>query len=607
MALSTISGITQEGQPEGLASFVRAGVLYVAWSDAAGGVGAGRKIRWKPHTSADYTETIGALVQVFKNFTCIYHPATDDVVVVWDDGGSAPGVSNGNILIARFDFATGTLLSGPTVLQAGAYPRLCYRNSNTNELLLYFRTPKTNSVYGQTSSDGGVTWQSAEPFLTNKVLGSDAIRVVPYDDTHVSIAQIGSDSRSLVELGFFARTRPLSSIIAHPTLSNQFYVGEPSKGPDNVTLVDNLRGSLKLAVGAGSLFHLDGIQQGTSDSIGAVSQFSVSGTTLSNVGSVGPVGGVAGRNLVQYSLALAAGSLSLALPGASSYAVDMDVSATYAYVAEYSDSTTNGQFVVVKLSDATNATILSAITGVRAVAVANFPASPLIFVATTESGVERLRVYQENGLAPTLLLNVKLPARVNNLAVVAGTNGAVARIIVSMVDGFGLYDYYSSSAPIRCVDVFKFAGGGPFFRAVSAPSGNVFAAAGAAGVVVFDPVGRVLAQLRTSGEVIPFWKPSTVYTLNTLVRPTTKSPFAPNRYYFKCTVGGTSNVAEPNWATTGTVADATATWTPVAVTDGVVADLVLDVANSRVYAVGSAGGILGTDGRIWILSAKGLF
>lgn len=605
MGLSSITGVTQEGQPEGLASFLRSGVMYVVWADNVGLLGASRKVRWKPHTSGDYTETLGALTHVFKNISVIYHPSTDAVVVTWDDGTSSPNQANGNVYVARFSFLTGALLSGPTRLNAGAYPRICYRTSNLNEMLLYFCTPKTGGVYGQMSSDGGLTWQSAEPFLTGQVLSTSAIRIVPYDATHISISQVGTDPRALSEIGLYSRTRPISSIVKHPTVANQFYIGEPSKGPDNVTLVDNLRGALKLATDNGSLFHLDGIQQGTSDSIGAVSLVSVSGSTISNVSSVGPVGGVAGRNLVQYTLALAAGSLSLALPGASSYAVDVDVSANYAYVAEYSDSTTNGQFVVVKLSDATNATILSAITGVRAVAVANFASPALIFVATTESGVERLRIYQENGLSPTLLMNVKLPARVNNLSVVAGTGGATARIIVSMVDRFGVYDYYTPSVPVRCSDTYQFSGGGQFFRSVSAPNGNVFVAAGASGVVVFDSSSRVLAQLKTSGESVSRWRPATAYSLNQLVVPTPKSPFAPNRYYFKCTAAGTSGSGEPAWSTTGTMSDATVTWTPVAVTDGIVSDLALDVSTKRIYAVGSAGGNLGTDGRVWILSVGG--
>lgn len=606
MAVSPITGITQEGQPEGLSSFLRAGVMHVVWSDVAGLVSANRRLKWKPHTSADYTETITELVHVFKNVNVLYYPSTDQLVAVWDDGTSSPNQTNGNVYMARFAYSTGAAVSGPTLLGEGSDPKLCFRGASTTSILLYYRAAKTGGVYGRLSLDGGLTWQSAEPLITGQVAASTAIEVTSYDDSYVSVAQVGGDTRAIREVSLFARTRPLSSIVAHPTVANQFFIAEPSKGADNVTLIDNLRGALKLSTDHTKLFHLDGIRQGTSDTIGAVALVSVTGTVIAPVASAGPVASPVGHDLVAYTLTPALSTPAVVLPGATSFAVDFDVSATHAYVAEYSDSTTNGQFVVVRLSDSTTATILSAITGVRAISVANFLGIPLIFVATTESGIERLRVYQQNDLTPTLLLNIKLPARVVSLAVSAGTAPATVRILVSMVDRFGIYDYYSAITPLRCVDTFQFSGGGQFFRAITSASGNIFVAAGAAGVVVFNRNGRVLAQLRVSGEVAPAWRPATAYTASMLVRPTSMHQFFPNRYYFRCSSSGTSGNGEPSWDTSGTMTDGTAQWQPVGVMDGVVTDVALDVAAKRIYAVGSAGGNLGTDGRVWVLNVGGL-
>lgn len=603
MTVSAITAITLEGQPKELSSFLCAGVMYIAWTDATGtGVGVLKKIRWKPHNGADYSEVVPSLSHVFKNPSVVYHPALSAVVAVWEDGTSVLGQTDGNIYIARFNVATGAVLSGPTFLCRGSDPKITHRTSSSDDFLVYFRTPKNGGVYGKPSSDGGVTWQSAAPIITNQVSGTESLAVVPYDDTHVSIAQIGKDTRGFYEYGLYVRTRPLVSIVKHPSVANQFYVAEPSK-LDNTTLVDNLRGALKLNAANTELLHLSGVQQGTTDGVSAVSLLSVSGTAVTNLGSVGPVAGVAGHNLVSYGLNLVAGSLAVVLPGATSCAVDLSVSSAYAYVAEYSDSTTSGQFVVVRLSDGTSSTVLTAVTGVRAVAVTDFLGTQLIFVATTESGIERLRVYQENALTPTLLLNTKLPARANSIALVEGISPAVVRAYVSMVDRFGTYDYFGASLPVRTTDSFFFPGGGQLFRARPSTNGNVFVAAGSAGVLVFSGVGRLLSQLTVSGESILPWKAGTAYSLGSFSAPRATHPFAANRSFFRCTAGGTSGTSEPAWATLGTVSDGGASWVLQGSLDGVVTDLAIDEATKRIYAVGVAGGNLGTDGRVWVLSA----
>ena len=199
-----------------------------------------------------------------------------------------------------------------------------------------------------------------------------------------------------------------------------------------------------------------------------------------------------------------------------------------------------------------------------------------------------------------------MPSRVNNISVVAGTAPATVRLYISMVDRFGVYEYYDAFSPIRSVDAYRFPGGGQFFHSIISSSGTVFTAAGNAGVIAFSPSGKVLAQLRTSGEVISTWVPGIAYGLGSLIQPRSVHPFSPNRYYFKATTGGTSGNGEPAWSTTTTVSDGSVVWTPQGPIDGVVTDVALIESTKRLYAVGSAGGNLGTDGRLWALNVGGL-
>jgi hypothetical protein len=602
MAVSPITGITLEDQPLELSSFLRSGVTYVFWATPV--VGRSRRIRWKPHSSGDFTEVIPDRLDLYNNVSCIYDPTSGHLVVVWDDGDALDNSRNGTLYIARFNPLTAALISGPTILFQGAAARLSYLTAVQNsKLLLYYKTAKNMGVYGRRSEDGGLTWGNAYPLITGQVNSTAALEVVPYDGVHASIAQLGSSTKTLTEVSMLQRTRPLTSIVKHPTIANTYFVGEPSKF-DNTTLTDNLRGSLVLSTDNTTLFHLDGVVQGTSDAVNAVAKIEAVGTVLSVIASAGPSGN--GDDLVSYSLTPVL-DVATDLPG-TSYAVSLAVTPTHGYVAEYADNSgTAGQFVVVNLSTRTTATVFSGITGVRAVAVANFLTPKLIFVASTESGVERLRVYQENALTPTLLLNTKLTSRVNSITVaVDPTNASGALLYVSCVDRLSIYQYVNSSLPVQLVDSLTLAGGSNFFQTVVASNGNVVAATGNAGVMVLSPEGKVLAQLAVSGKPVLDWFPSKAYALNALVKPRAQHQFARSRYYFKATTGGTSGSAEPSWAATGTVIDNTAQWTAVGLVDGVVTDVALDETTQKIYAVGVVGGVLGTDGRVWVISATGL-
>jgi hypothetical protein len=602
MPVSPITGITVEDQPQELSSFLRSGVAYVFWATPV--LGRSRRIRWKPHNSGDYTEVIPSLLETYNNVSCLYDPTSDHLVVVWDDGDALDGSRNGTLYAARFDPVTAALISGPTVLFQGASARLSYLTTTQNsKFLLYYKTPKNRGVYGRRSEDGGLTWQGAYPLVTGQVNGTTALEVVPYDGVHVSVAQLGSSTRTLNELSALQRTRPIASIVKHPSTANTFFVGEPSKF-DNTTLTDNLRGSLILSTDNTTLYHLDGVVQGTSDTVNAVAKIEAVGTVLSVLASAGPSGN--GDDLVSYSLTPVL-DVATDLPG-TSYAVSLAVTPTHGYIAEYADNSgTAGQLVVVNLATRTTATVFSGVTGVRAVGAANFLTPKLIFVASTESGAERLRVYEENALTPTPLLNTKITSRANTITVaVDPTNATGALLYISCIDRLNVYRYTSAALPVQLVDSLTLSGGSTFYKTVVASNGNAVLAAGNAGVLVLNPDGRILAQTAVSGKIVSEWTPSKVYALNALVRPRPQHQFARSRYYFRATTGGTSGSSEPSWAATGTILDSGAQWTAVGLLDGVVSDVALDETAKKIYAVGVAGGVLGTDGRVWVLSAPGL-
>jgi hypothetical protein len=600
MAVSAITGVTIE-EPHSIASFLRLGVVYVIWSVDVSDVGI-KKLRWKAHTANDFTETTSSLAFKYNNVSAIYIPASDSILVAWDDGLAVPDQSNGGVYTALFNPVTGALLSGPTLIGQGSVPKLSYRLSTPgNEIVMYTVFKKTNSIYGRMSTNGGISWQSAVPVLTNQVLDTEYVKVIRYDDDHVSVAQLGEDPRRLSEIGMLKRTRPVVSIVRHPTLSNKYFISEPSRR-DFTSLTDTLRGSLVVDRAGTALYHLDGTVAGSSDSIGAVALLTYNADSLTVDASAGP--GVSdGDDFSKYTLAPSLISTT-ELPGTTGIAVSMDVTNDYAYIAEYTEtSATGGALIVLRLSDQATSVFLSNVSG-RAIGVGTFGSTFKIFAATTESGVENLRLYNENDLTPTLVATYTLPARVNAIKVVLDS-ATTGDVYVSMVDRLNKYRYVEG-LPLRLIDSFSFSGGGQFFRAQLATNGNLVVAAGTAGVVVFTQTGRVKAQVLIGPLNVSEWKPVTNYTLNTLVKPRASHIFAASRFYFKNTTAGVSGSGEPAWASTGTIVDGTAQWQPVAVTDSVVTDLVLDEATKRILAVGVLGGNAGTDGRVWVINAQGL-
>lgn len=604
MTVSSITSVTLEGQPQELSAFLKGGVIYLVWYLSTAFVNS--KVRWKPHTGLEFTEVVGNLEAPFHNISSCYVPAGDVVVVAWDDGTGIPGVSDGIIFTARFNAVTGALLSGPSALNDGSRPQLLYRNNTPgNSLLLFSYLKKTDGVTLRLSTDGGVSFGEAAPILTNKVVNSGFVEAVPYDNDHVSIIQLGRDPRALAEIGILKRTRPLVSILKHPTDSTKFFIGEPSR-ITSVAQVDNLRGGMVLNSANTAILKIEGDAQGTGDGFGSIAMVTVSGASLTISTSSGPNPGTNRNKIVQYSLVPVTGpnaDLDVSLPATS-----LDVSSTLGYLAQYTEaSPTGGQLKVVDLSNlSTQTAFLTGISG-RAVAVANFLSPILIFAATTESGIERLRVYQENGTTPTLLANYKIPFKANALFLTAHPlNAAWAFVYASTAQRLTIYEYRGTVIPIRLVDSITLIGGGQLFGLAKAVNGNLVAAAGNAGVLILTARGKTLAQLKVSGEIVSEWVPNKSYLSGDLVRSRAQHPFSANRFYWKVTTPGTSGNAEPSWASSGTVSDNGVIWTPVGMIDGVCTGVMVDDTLKRIYAVGVAGGNAGTDGRVWLLNARGL-
>jgi len=225
-----------------------------------------------------------------------------------------------------------------------------------------------------------------------------------------------------------------------------------------------------------------------------------------------------------------------------------------------------------------------------------------------ESGAaqEYLRIYLENGLTPTLQgSSHKIPAIPNCIKVVMAS-ASVGVIYVSMVDRLNIYAINGLTAPLKLVTSFPLPSGGQFFRVRRANNGNLVCALGTAGVAIFAPTGRMVAQLVPTSLTIPYWTRLTNFALNDLMRPTPDGTFSAQRYYFKATTGGSSGWFEPSWSLTGTTGDGSVVWTPQAIAGPVVTDIAVDQARNRIYATGTTGGVKGTNGRVWSFTAKGL-
>jgi hypothetical protein len=620
MSVSTVDQVTTEHFALGTSSFVRAGVLYVIWSSGSGAA-LSRKISWKPHTGANFSEVDGKLIASFKNLSCLMMSG-DELLVFWDDDGG-PGSADADVFMARFNPTTGALISGPTVVTAGAKPVVSFLNGVAgNSLVLSYLLRSRGVPYIRQSFDGGAAWTGAKPILTNRVRNTEDVVAVPFDAGHVSLAQVGSPARPILEIGGFNRTRPVTNMAKHPTLANRIYLGEAANYNDGTALRrnDNLRGGLAVARDGSKLYWLDGTSQGTSDSVGSVALLNVSNpTTPTVVASMSPGDSFPGDNIVELNL-VPSSAVIVDLFGTGSRPIcnDLALSDQYVYVTGNRDTNAGvaaiaGGADVFRISDRTRALYIPDVAGdpCWAVAVGIYPSStPVIFTAMQESGTHKLKIHTENGLTPTLQASHNLPARVNAIRVEM-QSATTGFLTVSMVDRLNFYYLNGLTSPIRLMGSLPIMTNGQFFKTARASNNNVVCAVGRAGIAVLNPSGTVLAAHGTlSGFQVQPWEPSKVYALNSLVRARSTHPFAPQGLYFRCTTAGTSGTWEPSWSsntTSNSIVDGgTTRWAAVEPLHAVVTDVLIDDSTKRIYASGVVGGDLGTAGRLWVIDGKGL-
>jgi hypothetical protein len=603
MTVSAITQIVKENFVAGLAAFVSGGVPFVAWTTPTVIPGL-FQLWWRRHDGADGTETLADFNDPYFHFSAVIRTSDGALLFVYDDGYA----DLVEIWATAFNSTTGALVMPPVLIATGSRPSIVnLPSAAAGRVTIMFE--RFGAIYICESFNGGATWGNQHPVLNNKVNETVELAVVPFDESHLSIVQVGRDARTLRELGSLTRTRPMAGIVAHPTLADRFYVVESTQR--SVAAVDQFtdlqRDGIVLKPN-GDLIVPDRVRQGTDDSLGELLLLNTSGVAPVVVDSVViPAGATPGADIVNVAAGppMAAGTGKDTIFGASNAGVaDADFSATLGYFVGYTDQATTGGLAVYDPATDTIALPLSGCSA-RAVSVCSSFTPAVIAVATAEAGQEKLRIYTENGLTPTLRATHKLPARANFIRVVMDT-ATVGRIYCSLADRLLVYQVSGLTNPIRLVLSIPILTRGNFFHAVLTARGNLIVAAGNGGVAVFAPSGETLAQTVLSGVYAPEWQPSHSYGSGEFVTPTAMNAYAPQRRYFRCMVAGVSGVFEPPWAPTGSVADEGATWVEQGILDPVVAGVAIDNTRQRIYAVGTIGGPTGTQGRVYVLDARGL-
>jgi hypothetical protein len=597
MALSSPSQVVIEGTPLEVGAFNRNGVLNILWFAQSG---MKTQLWWKPHTSGNFTEVPGQVFASMKNIKAIYLSPNDSLLVFWDDGVS--------VYQASMAYSTGAVITPQTKVATGIKPVAVWRGGVVgSDLILAYLIPN-KSIYIRESRDGGATWGGERPVLTNRITGTSDLIVFPFDDEHISVMQMGSPSRPLVELGSWLHTRPISHLAAHPSDSTKIFAAEPNGAEGDLN--SNLFGALMTSRDGSTLFTFGGYRLGVDDGVGQISKLDVTGVPVSVSSSASP-SSANGDDLVVMTLTPGVtGVYDLWGSGVGDYSkvVGADCTSSYLYVCGRSDiahPTTGGIFGVVNPSGYASTTVVSGIAACHAVAAGIPPSgTPIILLATLEGSQEYLSIYLENGTSPALQGKHKLPAAVNSITVVM-TSTTQGTIYISMVDRLNIFKLNGLTSPIRMLLSIPALTLGNFFRSKIASNGNIIVAMGNAGVGVFNQYGEMLSQVLPSEIITPEWTAKT-FALNDLVRPTLNNFFRPQRLYFKCTTGGASGSVEPKWAATGTVSDGNAVWTPQGSTDTYTTSVLLDVARKRIYAAGVLGGVQGTSGRIYTISAPAL-
>lgn len=594
MSVSAITRIVSEGFSHDLDAFTLNGVEYIAWT-SNGGLGVLRTLSWRDNTLVETAKVEAQYAHPYVVPSVLAIPSQGALLVVCQgDASNAP-----QLYVLRFNLTTGARLSGPTWLAAGARPRVMARPSAADvEVVLTYANLRKGAVYVRRSIDGGQTWLAEQPVLNQKVVDTAEVTAVPFDANHISIAQVGTDGRVLVELGSLTRTRPLTAILKHPTAADRVLVAESSNR--NSELADNLRGRI-IQSATDEVVVPTRTRVGADDGIGDLALLDVSGMTPAVVVSQTLPAGGNGISRVVLDGSLTVRATIEGLFGNNAAVVDADVcSSGRVLVAGYSDLSNVGGLALVLANNTFSVPDATAL--MRAVAIdagCNVTAS----ARTLTAGGERL-VLGADPSTPSQYTH-KLPARGDEV-LAQMTDASNGVIYVATADRLLAYEVKGIGNPISLRQTLLMLTRGRFMRVLLTPGGNLLCALGEGGLAVYAPGGECLAQIIPSTFYVAPWQASKAYGVGDFTAPTASSTYARARRYFRCTQAGASAKFEPAWGPGYTVVDGGARWVEQGTVDPVVTDVCYDYSRKRIYAVGVLGGATGTQGRVWAFDGRWL-
>jgi hypothetical protein len=606
MSVSPIIQIVREGFVTGLATFLVGGAPYILWNAPVGSANQ-RCLYWKLHDGTDASEVQCSEPSVYTELSAILR-SDGALLVVHSDGT--------RLWATAFDLVTGMAVMPRRFVVNGKSPALFGLDPAFPWRIQLAYVDGQGNVFTADTPDDGATWRVAKSILTNYVAATEGASAAFFDSAHVSLIQAGQDARRLTEIGVYTRTRPLAGIMDHPTLPDRYYVLEAAqRAVAAVNQLSDVRGTICEPANDGLLKLATRVRQGADDGVGDLVLLDTSGLTPTPVASTTlPAGATPGTGIVTLAVEpptplSPSAAFDNLFPGTNATLADTDCVPGFVYAVGYTDQSFDGGGVALRLSDGARTVLF---TGKRGYAVAT---DGLIIAVAYEdtAGQYRLGIGPVapggNYLTPAWNQAVhRLPARPNCLVVIA--DGPVtpdkANLYVGLADRVNLYRLDGFTRPIRLVGSALVLTRGAHRQCIVTPRGNLACAMGAGGVAVFSPNWETLAELTVSGFAAPFWASGSTATLNTsFVQPNVTSGYSGVRRYFKCTQSGVTGSVEPAWGSSGTVIDNTARWIEVADTSGIVTGIALDAARQRIYAVGVAGGVNGTAGRVWVLNAQG--
>lgn len=603
MALSSITLSVKERYAVDLAAFTLAGVPYIVWRTEDAGAS---RIWWRAHNGLDATEVYANNFDTYNEIAVAGRADGLTVLIVFTRGGGGSPVLRAMIC----NVATGAVTQAPVQIGLGTKPSLAPLLANGARIALAYRDSRSGAVHLRETYDGGLTWTSARPILNNKTNDTIDLSLVAFDGTHLSMGQVGTAGRTLLETGAVTRTRPVTAIAL--LSANRVAVIEAVVRTGQVA--DNLRGRVAFD-GVSAILAGSRTRQGADDTVGSLAvydTFPVNPVLVS--GAVLAAGAAPGGEIVRAGvLPAAVGAVVLTTAGLEAI-LDLAVFAGHGLYAAAGSAALTGRAGWINLGTlaAGEFALGLGVTRVGAIgaAVAAAGGFDLLAVAYTASGQEWLKLGEWVSPPSGVNLGVThlMPARVNSLAV-SLTSSTAGFLYIGMTDRVNVYTFDGLAAPIRLVRTHTLLTGGEVHQMLPIANGNVVAALGTAGIAVFSPSGETLGVAAPSSIGAEPWVPVKSYLLNALVKPTPAHPYAPQRRYFICSRAGVSGGAEPAWGPTGTINDSSvggAGWTEVGSAEPIITGVAVEPALGRIYAAGILGGPTATAGRVYTFDAAGL-